>query len=337
MQNGKTVTLTTHSDAATGAYQFSNLTPGVYTITLLTAPPGFLPIPDTQGTPGNGVVQVNRFLNITLNAGVNGMNNDFGFQGQAVDATQLELIGIHQQQSQIVLHFNGPLDPAAAQNPANYSLIGLGKDEVYGTRDDVHYSITAARLQPLERDRDVDAERTTSTSITTISCNSTSPASTPAPERVADAGVRPPGGPQLQHPRGHQTQPPADGQRRSSTTRRSSRARWPGSGSQSPSAPRSRTVAHLRAGRRDPDAGRHVRFPRPRPCPRLVSSRLFESKSVPGPGLVRVDDLLGADAGPAPLSRPTGAGRRALFCLGVEDANRARRGPTGRASDSGPP
>ena len=146
-QTGKAIKLTTISDA-TGAYLFPNLNPGTYSIALLTAPTGLIPANDSQGTPGNGIIQTNRIVNIALPAGLNGMNNDFGLNGQAVSATQLQLLGIHQQTSQIVLQFNGPLNATAAQDPANYSLIGLGKDETYGTADDVRYRVLAATYNP---------------------------------------------------------------------------------------------------------------------------------------------------------------------------------------------
>lgn len=142
-QNG-VVVKRTFVTGANGAYQFPNLAPGTYTLTLLKAPRGYLPAHDNQGTPGTGITQTNRFLNIALPAGVAGVSNDFGLKGQAVNVTNLQLLGIHQQQSQIVLQFNGPLNEAAARQTANYSLIGLGKDEAFGTADDVRYAITSA-------------------------------------------------------------------------------------------------------------------------------------------------------------------------------------------------
>src|SRR5205823_3156745 len=85
---GVTVTLTGTDDRGTainqaaltgagGAYAFANLRPGVYTLTE-TQPAGFVDGKDTQGTPGNGTVNNDQFANITLAAGVNGANNDFG-------------------------------------------------------------------------------------------------------------------------------------------------------------------------------------------------------------------------------------------------------------------
>ncbi|HYT93187.1 MAG TPA: SdrD B-like domain-containing protein [Gemmataceae bacterium] len=68
---------TTTTTLGTGAYSFANLRPGTYTLTE-TQPSGFLDGKDTQGTPGNGTVANDQLANITLAAGVNGVNNDFG-------------------------------------------------------------------------------------------------------------------------------------------------------------------------------------------------------------------------------------------------------------------
>jgi hypothetical protein len=142
-QNGKPVSLNTTTDA-TGAYHFANLVPGVYTINVPSAPPGTVPGTSSQGTPGNGTDGVDEISDITLDAGVVGVNNDFGFHGQVVNQTGLSLLGIHHQPSQIVLQFDGPLNTVAAQDPANYTLVGLGKDQRLGTADDHRYSIVAA-------------------------------------------------------------------------------------------------------------------------------------------------------------------------------------------------
>lgn len=61
----------------TGAYAFTNLRPGSYTITE-TQPSGYLDGKDTQGTPGNGAASNDVFATIGLAAGVNGVNNNFG-------------------------------------------------------------------------------------------------------------------------------------------------------------------------------------------------------------------------------------------------------------------
>lgn len=145
-QSGKSVTLVTTTDQ-TGAYHFLNLTPGSYSITE-TQPAGYINGKTTQGTPGTGVATINAINNIQLAANVNGQNNNFGELGAPVYVTNLQLFGIHHQTSQIVLTLDGALDPVQAQNPANYRLIGLGKDERIGTADDVVYGISSIVYNP---------------------------------------------------------------------------------------------------------------------------------------------------------------------------------------------
>jgi hypothetical protein len=71
------VNLTVQTNAA-GAYNFGNLRPGTYTITLTPPAGNFVRGANIQGTPGNGTVGANSFDNITLVApGVIGANNDF--------------------------------------------------------------------------------------------------------------------------------------------------------------------------------------------------------------------------------------------------------------------
>ena len=85
---GAVVTLTGTDDRGTavnmpgatgsdGAYLFTNLRPGTYTITE-TQPAGYLDGKDTQGTPGTGTTGNDAFSNITLKQDVNGRNNNFG-------------------------------------------------------------------------------------------------------------------------------------------------------------------------------------------------------------------------------------------------------------------
>lgn len=62
-----------------GAYLFSGLRPGTYTIAE-TQPAGYLDGKDTQGTPGTGTAGNDVFANIALDQGVNGGNNNFGEQ-----------------------------------------------------------------------------------------------------------------------------------------------------------------------------------------------------------------------------------------------------------------
>jgi hypothetical protein len=73
---GNPVSLTTTTDSL-GAYSFTQLRAGTYTITE-TQPMGWLDGKDTQGTPGTGTVGNDVISNIVLNPNVNGQNNNFG-------------------------------------------------------------------------------------------------------------------------------------------------------------------------------------------------------------------------------------------------------------------
>ena len=73
---GNTVSKSTTTDS-TGYYKFASLPAGTYTITE-TQPTAYQDGKETQGTPGTGTVADNLFSNITLAAGVNGQNNNFG-------------------------------------------------------------------------------------------------------------------------------------------------------------------------------------------------------------------------------------------------------------------
>ncbi|MDZ4780472.1 MAG: SdrD B-like domain-containing protein, partial [Planctomycetia bacterium] len=72
---GNAINLVDSTDAA-GAYQFTNLRPGNYTLTE-TQPAGFLDGKDTIGTPG-GTTANDVFSNIVLPTNFNGINNNFG-------------------------------------------------------------------------------------------------------------------------------------------------------------------------------------------------------------------------------------------------------------------
>jgi len=74
--DGQLVNTFTTTDV-NGAYSFPNLRPGDYTITE-TQPGGYLDGMDTQGTPGNGITLNDVFANISLAAGINGVDNNFG-------------------------------------------------------------------------------------------------------------------------------------------------------------------------------------------------------------------------------------------------------------------
>jgi hypothetical protein len=167
---GKSVLLTTTTDTH-GFYQFTNLKAGTYTITDSQSP-AYLDGKDTQGTPGTGLTLNDQFKDITLAAGIDGVNNNFGelkpapavieqkpapavtgldLSGKPVPApavTGLKFIGIHQNSTTIVLSFDGALDPKQANNPANYSLVALGHDEKLGTADDRWVRIASAVYDP---------------------------------------------------------------------------------------------------------------------------------------------------------------------------------------------
>ncbi|SIO39386.1 Uncharacterized membrane protein [Singulisphaera sp. GP187] len=63
----------------------------------------------------------------------------------------LQRFGFHEQTTQIVLTFSEDLDPARAQDPANYVLQSRGRDGRLGTRDDVFIAIESATYDPATR------------------------------------------------------------------------------------------------------------------------------------------------------------------------------------------
>jgi SdrD B-like domain len=139
---GQSISLVAQTDAS-GFYQFPNLRPGTYSL-VETQPAGYLDGKDTPGTPGNGVAGNDRFTSITLVDGDNGRNNNFGEIKAAPAVTALKLYGIHMRPTQIVLDFNGQLDPTRANDPASYKIIALGKDQTLATADDSTIAITSA-------------------------------------------------------------------------------------------------------------------------------------------------------------------------------------------------
>ncbi|MBY0309334.1 MAG: hypothetical protein K2Q09_11380, partial [Phycisphaerales bacterium] len=72
---GQSVSLTATTNSS-GFYSFGNLRPGTYVLTE-TQPAGYLDGKDTIGTPG-GTTANDKFSNIVLGAGINGLNNNFG-------------------------------------------------------------------------------------------------------------------------------------------------------------------------------------------------------------------------------------------------------------------
>ncbi len=67
----------TGATGSDGAYAFTNLRPGTYTITE-TQPNGYVDGKDKQGTPGTGTTGNDVFDGITLKQNVTGQNNNFG-------------------------------------------------------------------------------------------------------------------------------------------------------------------------------------------------------------------------------------------------------------------
>ena len=67
----------TGATGSDGAYSFTNLRPGTYTITE-TQPNGYVDGKDKQGTPGTGTTGDDLFDGITLKQNVTGQNNNFG-------------------------------------------------------------------------------------------------------------------------------------------------------------------------------------------------------------------------------------------------------------------
>ncbi len=148
-QNGQAVKLDHRPPTPTAPITFRNLTPGVYTITLLTAPPGFVPAVDTQGTPGNGTVAGQPVPeHHARRRASTGWTTTSASKARRSTPTKLQLLGIHHQQSQIVLHFNGPLDAAGRQEPGELHADRPGQGRGLRDRDDVRYSVLSAAYDP---------------------------------------------------------------------------------------------------------------------------------------------------------------------------------------------
>src|SRR5207248_3193884 len=94
--------------------------PDVVNVTLTGSHPQ--PTPTVQGNTATGIPVT-----------AIDVSNHFGECPEVVNVTRF---GIHHQPTQIVLTFNGALDPAQAQNLANYRLVAPGPDGKFGTADD---------------------------------------------------------------------------------------------------------------------------------------------------------------------------------------------------------
>ncbi len=53
-------------------------------------------------------------------------------------------IGVHRQKTQVIVLLSGSIDPATAQNTANYHIISPGPDRIFGNGDDVNIPIASA-------------------------------------------------------------------------------------------------------------------------------------------------------------------------------------------------
>ena len=152
---GKPVTVVTTTDSS-GAYNFSGLRPGIYTVTE-TQPAGYLEGKTTQGTPGNGVVGAGVISNIALAQEITGTNNNFaellntvppGVITNGGSVSSVVLNGIHHQQSSVVVTFDGAINPAVANDPANYHITALGRDQQLFTPDDRNIPVVSVSYDP---------------------------------------------------------------------------------------------------------------------------------------------------------------------------------------------
>jgi SdrD B-like domain len=81
---GQAVNVTQKTTGTDGAYDFTGLQAGAYTLTKLNTPTGYIDGKETIGTQG-GTPATDSFTQITLNPAQTGANNDFGvFKGSSV-------------------------------------------------------------------------------------------------------------------------------------------------------------------------------------------------------------------------------------------------------------
>jgi SdrD B-like domain len=144
-QSGGQVVAFTTTTSSTGAYQFSNLVPGTYSLTE-TPPAGsaYLGGKVTQGTPGTGSTGARVISGIVLAAGVTGQNNDFAEHLPTPVVKSDLMLVTARGPSQIIVTFDRAIDPTDATTLSNYSLSVAVK-----TRKGVVYqpvSITHATL-----------------------------------------------------------------------------------------------------------------------------------------------------------------------------------------------
>jgi hypothetical protein len=130
VSNGNATVTQTTLVAATVTFTYTYLptpgcliNPGVYKIVQNPTPPN---VTDGKASE-NGVVFPNpgspQMLTVTVNStSDNLINNDFGKLNCPVPGP-IKVIGVHHQQTQLVLSFTGIVNPTVAQNPSNYTVI----------------------------------------------------------------------------------------------------------------------------------------------------------------------------------------------------------------------
>jgi hypothetical protein len=140
-------TMRTNAD---GFYEFTGLRPGSYVIsetqpTVETNPvplfnyaDGFESLNNSTVIPGSRATD---FISIDLAACASSVLNNFSDTLGAAEAANCvpvttRVFGIHRQPTTIVLTFGAALDPARAQNTANYQISLAGRDKRFGTADD---------------------------------------------------------------------------------------------------------------------------------------------------------------------------------------------------------
>ena len=137
---GQAVTLFTTTDG-NGSYSFTGLRPGLYTTTETQQPAGYEDGKETRGNvvPIPNSIGTDYIPDIPVTAGNFTPNNNFGEivpgtpggEGGGVPPLttvgSVEREGIHHQMTTIIVHFQGGLDPATANNTSNYHLRRIGK------------------------------------------------------------------------------------------------------------------------------------------------------------------------------------------------------------------
>ncbi|MFO0907309.1 MAG: SdrD B-like domain-containing protein [Isosphaeraceae bacterium] len=132
---------------AQGFYDFTRLRPGTYAVTEPTQPAGYS---DGQESRNNTLIVPNStatdsITGIVLTPGAIDADDNFGeYQGGTPsdnDCDELTVpegvdrLGIHHQPTRFVIHFSKELDPASAENLANYHLVMVSRDGKVSRRE----------------------------------------------------------------------------------------------------------------------------------------------------------------------------------------------------------